>query len=116
MGWFKHTTLTSLLVLSLALGVSLGIGDEAIRNVFSIKADLDTRMNNQITFKDPGDGKTPARDQKESSRPNEGRKDEPKAESGRPASASQGKAPLFKDFVPSERIAPDQAVDFPAGI
>jgi len=116
MGWFKHTMLTSLVVLNLALGVSLGIGAEAIRDVSSRKADSDPRMNNQITFKDPGDGKNPARDQKESSRPNEVRKDEPKAESGRPASASQGKVPLFKDFVPSERIAPDQAVDFPAGI
>ena len=116
MGWFKHKTLTSLVVLNLALGVSLGAGDEAIRNVSPRKAVSDTRMNNQITFNDPGDGQTPARDQKESSRSNEGRQDKPKAESGRPASASHRKTPHFKDFVPSERIAPDQAVDFPAGI
>lgn len=116
MSWFKHTTLTSLVVLNLALGVSLGVGDEAIRNVSSRKADSGTTMNNQIAFKDPGDNKSPASDQKESSRSNEGRKDEPKAEQGRPGSASQGKASHFKDFVPSERIAPDQAVDFPVGI
>jgi hypothetical protein len=116
MNWYKHTMLTSLVVLNFALGVSLGVGDEAIRNDSSRKADSDTRVNNQMAFKDPGDGKTPAPDQKESSRSNEGREDEPKAEPGRAGSASQGKAPLFKDFVPSERIAPDQAVDFPVGI
>jgi hypothetical protein len=116
MGWFKHTTLRSLVVLNLALGMSLGVGDEAIRNFSSSKADSNTKMRNQITFKDPGDGKIPPRDQKESPRPNKGRKNEPNAESGRPASASPRKAPHFKDFVPSERIAPDQAVDFPAGI
>ena len=90
MSWFKHTMLTSLLVLNLALGVSVGVGDEAIRNDSSRKAYSDTRMNDQIASKDPGDGKTPARDQNESSRSNEGRKDEPENEPGRPGSASRG--------------------------
>jgi hypothetical protein len=116
MSWFNRTTLMIFVVFSLALAVFLGIGDEAMAKDSSKRADQDKKMSNQITSENPRAGRTLAAEQKESTRSSEGRKDEPKAEPDRATSATKVKAPPFKDFVPSEQIAADQAVDFPVDI
>ncbi len=116
MSWFKRTTPMTFVVLSLVLAVLLGIGGEAMAKNYSKRPDQNKKMSNQITFENSRDSRTLAAEQKESVRSSEGSKDEPKPEPDRATSASKVKAPPFKDFVPSEQIAADQAVDFPVDI
>jgi hypothetical protein len=119
MNCLKHIALLTLLGFNLAAVISLGIGAAAVRNDSSKTADQDKKVLNQVAFKNPRDGQTTDSKQsneEESSGAAGGGANKPKPERVKARSESKVKAPLFKDFVPSEKIAADQAVDFPSDI
>ncbi len=119
MNWLKHIALLILLGFNLAPVISLGIGAAAIRNDSSKTADQDKKVWNQLAFQNTRDVRTTDSKQskeKESTGSTGGGADKPKSEPVKARSESKVKAPPFKDFVPSEKIAADQAVDFPADI
>ena len=119
MNCLKHIALVILLGFNLAPVISLGIGDAAIRNDSSKSAGQDKKIWNQVAFKNPRDVRyadSKQSKEKESTDSTESGLDKPKSEPVKARSESKVKAPPFKDFVPSEKIAADQAVDFPAGI
>lgn len=115
----KHIALLTLLGFNLAAVISLGIGAAAIRNDSSKTADQDKKVLNQVAFKNPRDVQaTDSKQSKEeeSSSSVGGGADKLTPERVKARHESKVRAPSFKDFVPSEKIAADQAVDFPSDI
>ena len=111
----KRLLLIVLLGLSVPVTVGLAVGDTAIQhgNVSEKTTMQDGNTIPQVALKIGSSGETTAPNEKEPSRSPEQKKSASEPDKSK---AEDAQAAPLKDFVPSEKIAADNAVDFPADI